>query len=117
MQDAIDLYESIMQHHLGCQEGPTDGAGGGGVGGGGLLSVPPAALANLCVCYVISSQNEVAEDLLRRVEEETSAAQVGKGRILHLVVRSLWDCPLVSECNTRISPVQGQGQHAHGCHS
>ncbi len=63
-QDAIDLYESIMQHHLG-QEGP-----------GSLLAVPPTALANLCVCYVISSQNEVAEDLLRRVEEESAAAQV-----------------------------------------
>lgn len=53
-----------MQHHLGVN------------GSGSLLAVPPAVLANLCACYVISSQNEMAEDLLRHVEEETSAAQV-----------------------------------------
>ncbi len=47
---------------------------------GSLMDVPPAALANLCVCYVISSQNEVAEDLLKRVEEETTAAQVSGKR-------------------------------------
>lgn len=58
-----------MQHHLGPEGG-----------GGGLLAVPPAALANLCVCYVITSQNDVAEDLLRRMEEETTAAQVGSWR-------------------------------------
>lgn len=65
VQDAIDLYESIMQHHLGMD------------GSGSLLSVPPSALANLCVCHVISSRNDVAEDLLRRIEEEASASQVG----------------------------------------
>lgn len=65
-QDAIDLYESILQHHMGEQgdggaaEGIGGGSGGGAEeGGGSLLSVPPAALANLCVAYVIGSQNEV----------------------------------------------------------
>ncbi|GAB4820179.1 hypothetical protein N2152v2_007225 [Parachlorella kessleri] len=99
VQDAIDLYESILQHYLGtagegaaAAQGNIVSMGSSGEEGpkGSLMDVPPAALANLCVCYVISSQNEVAEDLLKRVEEETTAAQAaGQSLTQHLSLTNL----------------------------
>jgi tetratricopeptide repeat protein 30 len=59
---AAELYESLLQHFAGRE-------------GGSLLEAPPSAVANLCVCYVAGAQNEVAEDLLRRLEDEVAAAQ------------------------------------------
>lgn len=37
---------------------------------GGLLHVPAAVLANLCVAYVMLSENEAAEDIMRGVAAE-----------------------------------------------
>ncbi|KAL0210454.1 hypothetical protein RCL1_004890 [Eukaryota sp. TZLM3-RCL] len=36
----------------------------------GLLSVQAIVLANLCVSYILTSQNEEAEDLMKKVEKE-----------------------------------------------
>ena len=35
-----------------------------------LLKVPPVALANLCVAYLMTDMNEAAEDIIKRVENE-----------------------------------------------
>lgn len=101
LADAAELYESILHHFTGsagdsspgaaitggeaagdvAPQLPTEGASGGAGGGstakqdGSILDVPPSAVANLCVCYVIMSQNEMAEELLRRIEDATSAMQ------------------------------------------
>ena len=40
---------------------------------GEVLSVTPIVLANLCVAYIMTSRNEDAESLMRRVEKEESA--------------------------------------------
>jgi tetratricopeptide repeat protein 30 len=44
-----------------------------------LLGVTAIVLANLCVAYIMTSQNELAEELMRQVEreEEQAALQVG----------------------------------------
>ena len=85
--EAAELYESILRHFAGGAPPPAgDAAGGspvaaalgaGSAAGGSLLDVPPSAVANLCVCYVMGSQNEAAEELLRRLEDETTAAEAG----------------------------------------
>lgn len=76
--EAAELYESLVQHFAG---GPSPGGAAAPAGpaaiGGSLLDVPPSALANLCVCHVIGGRNEVAEDLLRRLEEEIAATAGG----------------------------------------
>lgn len=58
-----------------------------------ILSVSAAVLANLCVAYIMTSQNEEAEELMRKVEraEERRAAQsagIG-GQQLHLCIVNL----------------------------
>lgn len=35
-----------------------------------LLNVSAIVLANLCVSYIMTSQNEEAEDLMRKIEKE-----------------------------------------------
>lgn len=35
-----------------------------------ILNVSAVVLANLCVCYLVTSQNEEAEELLRKLEKE-----------------------------------------------
>jgi len=66
---------------------------------GRLLSVSAIVLANLCVSYIMTSQNEEAEELMRRVEkeEEAKAAQDGPGArptyhlcIINLVIGTLY---------------------------
>jgi len=37
-----------------------------------LLDVTAIVLANLCVSYIMTSQNEEAEVLMRRIEKETT---------------------------------------------
>eukprot|EP00775_Hariotina_reticulata_P014290 gene14290-17_t len=56
-----------------------------------LLSVPAVILANLCVSYIMTSQNEDAEELMRHVEhEEEAAAQADPdGLQLHLCIINL----------------------------
>ncbi|GMT30723.1 hypothetical protein PFISCL1PPCAC_22020 [Pristionchus fissidentatus] len=35
-----------------------------------ILDIPAIVLANLCVCYILTSQNDEAEELIRKVERE-----------------------------------------------
>lgn len=42
-------------------------------GSDSLLSVKENVLANLCVAYIMTTQNEVAEELMRRIEREEEA--------------------------------------------
>ena len=35
-----------------------------------ILEVPAIVLANLCVSYIMTSQNEEAEELMRKIEKE-----------------------------------------------
>ena len=37
-----------------------------------ILNVPAIVLANLCVSYIMTSQNESAEELMRKIEKEVS---------------------------------------------
>ncbi|KAF6262654.1 hypothetical protein COO60DRAFT_1268016 [Scenedesmus sp. NREL 46B-D3] len=56
-----------------------------------LLGVTAIVLANLCVSYIMTSQNEDAEELMRQVEreEEASAAADPDGLQLHLCIINL----------------------------
>eukprot|EP00294_Goniomonas_avonlea_P012917 CAMPEP_0114552862 /NCGR_PEP_ID=MMETSP0114-20121206/7347_1 /TAXON_ID=31324 /ORGANISM="Goniomonas sp, Strain m" /LENGTH=664 /DNA_ID=CAMNT_0001737759 /DNA_START=88 /DNA_END=2082 /DNA_ORIENTATION=+ len=56
-----------------------------------VLSVPAMVLANLCVGYIMTSQNELAEDLLRKVEkeEEQIALQDSSRNYVHLCIINL----------------------------
>ena len=37
-----------------------------------ILTIPAIVLANLCVSYIMTSQNEQAEELMRKIEKEVS---------------------------------------------
>lgn len=56
-----------------------------------LLGVSAIVLANLCVSYIMTSQNEEAEELMRRVEreEERVAEQQPDKPLLHLCIINL----------------------------
>jgi hypothetical protein len=56
-KEAIRYYEPIVKKQLES-----------------LLAVPAIVLANLCVSYIMTSQNEEAEELMRRVEKEEERA-------------------------------------------
>ncbi|KAL3133916.1 hypothetical protein ABBQ32_008370 [Trebouxia sp. C0010 RCD-2024] len=60
-KEAISFYEPLVQGHL-----------------GNLLEVTAIVLANLCICYIMTSQNDQAEALMRQVErqEEQQASAV-----------------------------------------
>ncbi len=72
----IQFYEPIVRAHI-----------------DDLLSVTAIVLANLCVSYIMTSQNEEAEALMRKVEqeEELQAQRVrglfGGGSVRQLAVR------------------------------
>jgi tetratricopeptide repeat protein 30 len=51
--EAIRYYEPIVKRH-------SDN----------ILNVTAIVLANLCVAYIMTSQNEEAEDLMRKIEKE-----------------------------------------------
>ncbi|CAI2311934.1 unnamed protein product [Caenorhabditis sp. 36 PRJEB53466] len=62
-----------------------------------ILEVPAMILANLVVCYIMSNQNEEAEDLLRKVEkeeervsEENPGEKLFHNSIISLVIGSLY---------------------------
>ncbi|ORZ37245.1 tetratricopeptide repeat protein 30B [Catenaria anguillulae PL171] len=59
--------------------------------GPGLLDVTAIVLANLCVAYIMTSQNEAAEDLMRRIEkeEERLAFEDPNKRCFHLCIVNL----------------------------
>lgn len=58
-----------------CFEPLVQGAmTGGGGGEGAILKIPPVVLANLCVSFILSDQNEKAEALMDLVERAEDAA-------------------------------------------
>ena len=65
-KEAISFYEPLVHGHL-----------------DNLLDVTAIVLANLCVCYIMTSQNDQAEALMRQVErqEEQQAAAVSAGTL------------------------------------
>ena len=80
--EAIEYYEPIVRAK---------------VESGDVLSVTAIVLANLCVAYIMTSRNEDAESLMRRVEkEETSLARRDPSRprfhltIINLVIGTLY---------------------------
>lgn len=56
-----------------------------------ILSVSAAVLANLCVAYIMTSQNDEAEELMRKVEraEERKGGGSGGTSSLHLCIVNL----------------------------
>ncbi|XP_062263606.1 intraflagellar transport protein 70A isoform X2 [Platichthys flesus] len=52
-KDAIGFYEPIVKKHY-----------------DNILNVSAVVLANLCVSYIMTSQNEEAEELMRKIEKE-----------------------------------------------
>ncbi|XP_028966345.1 tetratricopeptide repeat protein 30A [Galendromus occidentalis] len=56
-----------------------------------ILDVPAVVLANLCVCYIMTSRNEEAEELMRRIEqaEEQLAYTKPEDKVYHLCIVNL----------------------------
>lgn len=54
-----------------------------------ILSVSAAVLANLCVAYIMTSQNEEAEELMRKVEKAEERKGNSNGQCLHLCIVNL----------------------------
>lgn len=54
-----------------------------------ILSVSAAVLANLCVAYIMTSQNEEAEELMRKVERAEERKGPANGPCLHLCIVNL----------------------------
>eukprot|EP00743_Colponemidia_sp_Colp-15_P002645 GILK01002867.1.p1 GENE.GILK01002867.1~~GILK01002867.1.p1 ORF type:complete len:660 (+),score=136.56 GILK01002867.1:205-2184(+) len=73
-KEAIRYYEPIVKKH-------SDG----------ILDVTAIVLANLCVSYIMTSQNEEAEDLMRKIEkeEERTAYQDPDKQVYHLCIVNL----------------------------
>jgi tetratricopeptide repeat protein 30 len=51
--------------------------------------VSAAVLANLCVSYIMTSQNEEAEELMRKVERAEERKGNDSGQWLHLCIVNL----------------------------
>lgn len=59
-------------------------------GGEQLLNVPAIVLANLCVSYIMTSQNEAAEELMRKIEKEEERLEFPEQRsVQHLCIVNL----------------------------
>merc|ERR1712183_320070 len=75
--EAANFYEPILQKttHTGQS----------------LLDVEAVVLANLCVCYIMTSRNDTAEELMRRIEkeEEELAYNQPNKRLYHLCIVNL----------------------------
>uniref|UniRef100_A0A182FR26 Tetratricopeptide repeat protein 30 n=2 Tax=Anopheles albimanus TaxID=7167 RepID=A0A182FR26_ANOAL len=54
-----------------------------------ILSIPASVLANLCVAYIMTSQNEEAEELMRKVERAEERKGNAAGQCLHLCIVNL----------------------------
>ncbi|XP_052867821.1 tetratricopeptide repeat protein 30 homolog [Anopheles cruzii] len=54
-----------------------------------ILSIPASVLANLCVAYIMTSQNEEAEELMRKVERAEERKGNTTGQCLHLCIVNL----------------------------
>ncbi|KAJ3342194.1 Tetratricopeptide repeat protein 30A [Gonapodya sp. JEL0774] len=73
-KEAISFYEPIVRK---CSDN--------------ILRVPAIVLANLCVSYIMMSQNEEAEELMRKIEkeEERVGYEDPNKRIYHLCIVNL----------------------------
>nr|KAJ3418848.1 Tetratricopeptide repeat protein 30A [Polyrhizophydium stewartii] len=73
-KEAISFYEPIVKKHY-----------------DNILDVTAIVLANLCVSYIMTSQNEDAEELMRRIEkeEERVAYEDPTKRTYHLCIVNL----------------------------
>lgn len=71
--EAIKYYEPIITR---LTSSPAANGGmnnymmNGNTSSSSLLDIQAIILANLCVSYIMTSQNEIAEDLMRRIEKE-----------------------------------------------
>ena len=76
-KEAIRYYEPTVKKHAAT-----------------ILQVPAIVLANLCVAYIMTSQNEEAEELMRRVEREEERGDPDKQAfhlcIINLVIGTLY---------------------------
>ena len=76
-KEAIRYYEPTVKKHA-----------------SNILQVPAIVLANLCVAYIMTSQNEEAEELMRRVEREEERGDQDKQAfhlcIINLVIGTLY---------------------------
>ena len=76
-KEAIRYYEPTVKKHS-----------------ANILQVPAIVLANLCVAYIMTSQNEEAEELMRRVEREEERGDPDKQAfhlcIINLVIGTLY---------------------------
>lgn len=56
-----------------------------------ILSVSAIVLANLCVSYIMTSQNEEAEELMRKIEKEEDqlAFEEPEQKYFHLCIVNL----------------------------
>lgn len=56
-----------------------------------ILNVSPIVLANLCVSYIMTSQNEEAEELMRKIEKEEDqiAFEEPEKKYFHLCIVNL----------------------------
>ena len=56
-----------------------------------ILNVSAIVLANLCVSYIMTSQNEEAEELMRKIEkeEEQLAYEDPDRKVFHLCIVNL----------------------------
>lgn len=63
-KEAIRYYDPIVRKQSGAEQQGAEPQ---------LLNVPAAVLANLCVAYIMTSQNEAAEELMRKIEKEVRA--------------------------------------------
>ena len=73
-KEAISFYEPIVKKHQ-----------------SNILDITAIVLANLCVSYIMTSQNEEAEELMRRIEkeEERVAFEDSTKRTYHLCIVNL----------------------------
>lgn len=70
-KQAIHFYEPIVKPSFSnTPAGGSAGSTSNSSNGGSILDVTAIVLANLCVAYIMTSQNERAEDLMRRIEKE-----------------------------------------------
>ena len=78
-KEAIKYYEPIVKKHA-----------------DDLLNVTAIVLANLCVSYIMTAQNEEAEEVMRRIEEEEQQVYANTGKqcfhlcIINLVIGTLY---------------------------
>ena len=73
-KEAIGFYQQIVKKHY-----------------SNILSVSAIVLANLCVSYIMTNQNEEAEELMRKIEkeEEELSYQDPDQKIYHLCIVNL----------------------------